>query len=128
MNVDSRLRRIENKLGSDACMACGADVRVRPALKPEAEETLARYRTAGASAVEAQRMLSEDSPLLARALGVYTKPGGGHFCVHCGSDRRGAAELASDAFARYRPHVESDEAVLALLKEDAPDWASALAA
>lgn len=129
MNHKGRIAKLERAIDPNACPVCGADIRPQPELRPTAEERLTAYLAAGANREEAEAYLSEDGPSFARALGVFRKPVGRHFCVGCGADRRSAVELARSIIARYLPFVGGhDDAALALLREDWPEGAALLTA
>ncbi len=127
MSYERRIAKLEQRVDLNACPLCGADVRVRPEWQQLAQEHLDDYLAHCISRSQAAAYLSEDVPELARALGVFVKPVGEHFCAGCGADRRSESELACAALARYLPHVGGNEAAArALLREDAPELYAAL--
>jgi hypothetical protein len=126
MNLQSRLARIEKIIDPNVCLACGVNkgqmVQVSVS-REDAEAVLQRYLPYVDRAT-AMRMLAEDDPIAARALGSQPPypPG---CCPACGSARNGVSrERAEAALARYLPHVESRERAVELLREDDPELAA----
>ena len=116
MTIKNRLAKLENQIDFSTCPQCNADIGVHPEYIEAAKASLADY-CEHVSEAEAARILSEDFPAFTRALGIFVKPEGEHFCSFCGTDQRSDLEHVQHAVTAYTRHC-SPEKAKALLRED----------